>query len=61
MAEQSPQTLSNFGREVPLDDLFAFYAHLGLSKELAYKPQAGAEIREWYTDWSTCITTARNS
>jgi hypothetical protein len=38
------QTLRNFGREVPLDDIFAFYASLGLAKELAYKSQAGVEL-----------------
>ncbi len=38
------KTLKNFGREVPLDDIFTFYANLGLSKKLAHKPQSEAEL-----------------
>ncbi|MBV9228139.1 MAG: hypothetical protein JOZ18_02410 [Chloroflexi bacterium] len=44
MTEPPSQALKNFGREVPLDDIFAFYASLGLSRKLAYKPQSGAEL-----------------
>ena len=44
MWKKPAQMLKNFGKEVPLDDIFAFYEHLGLAKKLANKPQSGREL-----------------